>query len=101
MYVPPKTLTELEDLSGTYPGFESLFANLHHFARPEFESRPEGFAVFVQYCESRDIGILPGHENERTIQRAYRFLELYNTGNEVAHSMEQAWAEYPTIRSGG
>ena len=101
MYVPPKTLTELQELSGSYPGFESRFADLHHFSRPEFQSRPEGFSVFAQYCANLKIGILPGHENERTIQRAYRFLELYNGGNGAAHSMEQAWADYPTIRSGG
>jgi hypothetical protein len=101
MYNPPKTLGDLKALAASSAeDFETVFADLHHFSKhPPFRSEPTGFEKFVAYCESLTKGILPAQENEQTIQRAYRFLELRRAGTSVAESKLQAWAAFPLVQT--
>lgn len=103
MYLPPKSLDALKELSAPLSEeFERVFVSLHHFAaNPPFNSKPTGFAEFVAYCEERVKGINPGQENERTIQRAYRFLELRHAGQSIEESKDLAWQEVPLVKTSG
>ena len=100
MYNPPKTLGDLTAAVASFPeSFERVFNDLHHFSkRPPFRKKPSGFESFVTYCKGLTRGIIPGQENEQTIQRAYRFIELRNLGTPVAASKAQAWRELPLAR---
>lgn len=91
-----KTLDDLISLvRDSRIDLEQPFKELHHFARrPPFKPRPLGFSGFVQYCQSLSSGIRPGQENEQTIQRAYRYVELRRT-KPHGQALSQAWKEFP------
>jgi len=94
--IVPKSLIELRALilaSGV--SIERDFKRLHHFSKPNFATPPSSFAEFVSYCESLTQGIRPGEQNEQTIQRTFRFVELLQEGQGVELAIEQAWAQFP------
>ena len=101
MYSPPKTLGDLKAAVASFrEPFETAFKDLHHFSkRPPFRTRPTGFKRFVEYCEGLTQCIVPGQENEQTIQRAYRFIELRNAGKGAEASAAQAWEEFPLVQT--
>jgi len=96
MYDPPKSLDDLTLMAAkAADDFEVQFNDLHHFSkRPPFRTPPSGFLRFAIYCRGLSSGIRRGKQNERTIQRAYRFLELRNSGASIEASRTQAWREF-------
>lgn len=90
------TLDDLLSLiNATGLDFEKTFRDVHHFAQqPPFQTAPLGFTRFVTYCQGLRRGILPGQENEQTIQRAYRYIKLREN---MSHkqALAQAWNEFP------
>lgn len=93
-----KTLGDLQNLLSDSPiAIEQSFRELHHFSQqPPFRSRPSSYMKFVEYCSCRSKGIEPGGENERTIQRVYRFVELARTYS-IADSLDEAWQSFPLV----
>lgn len=96
------TLEELKVAASRAPeDFNQLFRSLHHFSKqPPFSTPPSNFSEFVSYCERLSRGIRPGGENERTIQRAYLYIERMKTTSK-SQSLEDAWHTYPLVRSHG
>ena len=95
-----KTLNDLKHLVHTSGiNIEEKFRQLHHFSKtPPFSSNPSGFEEFITYCESLTHGIRTDHENERTIQRAYRYVSLLMNGVREDEAMSVAWREFPIVR---
>lgn len=93
-----KTLDDLLALVGISDiGLEQQFNEVHHFAkRPPFKTKPLGFSSFVGYCRGLSRGIRSGKENEQTIQRAYRYVELRRTCSH-RQALSQAWDEFPLV----
>ena len=93
-----KTLGDLQSLLSDNPiAIEQWFRDLHHFSQqPPFKTLPSSYLTFVKYCNSRPKGIEPGGENERTIQRVYRFVELART-NSITDSFAKAWQSFPLV----
>lgn len=86
--------------SQTGPSFDEEFRGLHHFSKhPPFSSRPSTFAEFRAYCEGLERGVQPNGENEQTIARAVRYLELLSTGQGKDSALTQAWEAFPVLRS--
>ncbi len=75
---------------------ETVFNELHHFHSSVFASPPSGFASFVEHCQAHEVKI--GDENERTIRRALRYIELIRTGAPSPEALETAWREFPIVR---
>ena len=102
MPAPLKTLDDLIAIVEMFPRveFEDIFKELHHFSRPFFRAQPPRFEKFVDYCQGLAKGIVPGQENEQTIQRAYRFLELRMAGKSQEESMAEVWEEFPLVNAG-
>jgi hypothetical protein len=98
-YSQPKTLSDLKELLKTSnQNIEEYFQDLHHFSKhPPFETPSPSFAKFVKYCEGLPRGIESGGENEQTIQRTYRFLELVKS-NSLDKSIVEAWEQFPLIK---
>jgi hypothetical protein len=97
-----KTLRDLKSLSrmSNNANFEEIFKELHHFSKhPPFSTKPSGFSSFIDYCERRPCGIRPGQENERTIQRACRYLETVRSGVPQREAKDIAWREFPIIKT--
>ena len=94
-----KTLGELEALiKDNSFDIESYFKALHHFSKqPPFRTAPSRFEVFVDYCKTRPEGIDAGGENERTIQRAYAFVQFART-LPAAECLAQAWGAFPLAK---
>ena len=95
---PPKTLGDLQSLlSSSSIVIEQSFRDLHHFSQqPPFKTRPSSYLKFVEYCTGLSEGIEPGGENEQTIQRVYRFVELARTQSS-AGSLAKAWQSFPLV----
>ncbi len=93
-------LQSLKTLAATAgPTFETDFEALHHFAKkPSFASPPSPFSKFVAYCEALPQGIRPNKENERTIARASRYLQLLAQGQSPVSALQASWAAHPTLR---
>lgn len=93
---PVRTLDNLLALlSSTRLRIEDEFKELHHFSkRPPFNTKPLGFSGFVRYCQRLVNGIMPGEENEQTIQRTYAYVELRSSKSH-AQALQEAWLAYP------
>lgn len=93
-------LCVLEKLKGLVAAggiqLETAFNELHHFQSSVFASHPSGLARFVEHCEAHEIK--DGGENERTIHRALRYVELIRTGATSTEALETAWREFPIGR---
>lgn len=102
MHASLKTLDDLLAIVEKFPGdeFDKIFKELHHFSRPSFKTKSPRFEKFVIYCQSLSRGIVPGQENEQTIQRAYLFLELRRAGKSQEESKDVVWEEFPLVNTG-
>ena len=101
MHSPLKTLDDLLAIVEMLPGddFEEIFKELHHFSSPSFRTQSPRFKGFVDYCQGLTRGIVPGQENEQTIQRAYRFMELRRAGKSQEESKAEVWEEFPLMNT--
>ena len=97
-----RTLRELETLiKETNFDIEPHFKALHHFSKqPPFKTAPSRFAVFADYCRTRPEGIDAGGENERTIQRAYAFVQLVRT-LPAEECLSRTWHIFPLAKAYG
>jgi len=78
---------------------EQYFRELHHFSQhPPFSTRPSSFRVFADYCRAQPTGIEPGGENERTIQRAYAFVQFLRSRT-AEESVALAWKGFPLAKT--
>ena len=91
-----RTLANLVEMAGSSGlDVEEQFKDLHHFSRrPPFSTKPRGFSHFIKYCGALQSGILPGRQNETTIQRACLYFELRASMSHEA-AVERSWEAVP------
>lgn len=78
---------------------ETDFNQIHHFSpRFQFRTYPNRCGFLGNNCESLVNGISSNGDNERTIQTAYRYLELIWAERAREQAMSEAWRDFPLLR---
>jgi hypothetical protein len=91
-----RTLPELEQMAESIgPNFDEEFKQVHHFSRPQFSTSPPTFRQFINYCKGLSHGIRPSEENDQTIQRTYRYLQLVSKGAPLVKTVNTVWEAFP------
>lgn len=83
-------LCKLAKKSG--PGFDETFRQLHHFSHKAYSSKPRPFCKFLEYCGIHKPW--SNAQNEQTVRRAIRFLELVLNGTPEQVAIAQAWKNF-------
>jgi hypothetical protein len=90
-----RSISELKALEADGE-IDPFFKQLHHWAMPDFKSSPTTWADMVRCCNGLSVGVRPDAENERTLQRIYRFVEPVRSGTYTGNAaVTEAWRVFP------